>query len=123
MYPEAILVGDPLATMHESSGDGVAPPGWRIAACVALGPPITCLIAVELSTVQRQPEFCMPSQWDFPRSLIRLLCAGHIPPVQHACDELRAACATAAPVPPRRANSRIIARTRFMAFSYHRRTF
>jgi hypothetical protein len=62
MYPEAILVGDPLATMHESSGDGVAPRGWRIAACVALGPPITCLIVAELFIEQGQSELRMPSQ-------------------------------------------------------------
>jgi hypothetical protein len=47
-----------------------------------------------------QSEPRMSPQRDFPWILAWTLCTGHIPVVQHGCDEPDAACARAAQVPP-----------------------
>jgi hypothetical protein len=122
-YPEAVLGPNSFAAIREFLGAAMASRNCNIAGCVVIGPPNTCPFAAELSMEQGLTEIRMPSQWDFPNRPVRAMCRGHSAPVQHSGDELDAACATAAPVPPRRANSRINARTRFMTFSYHRRTF
>ena len=90
--------------------------GCKVAACVAVGPS-PFLAAADVFIEQGQSELRMSPPWDFPCNPEWSMCKGHIPPLQHVIDELDAACATAAPVPHRRANSRIIARTRLMAFS------
>jgi hypothetical protein len=109
--------------MPEVLGVAIAPRCCKITVWMVVGHPTTGPFAAEQSTQQGLTEIRMPSQWDFPTRPVWVMCRGHSLPVQHSDDEPKAACATASPVPPRIANSRIIARTRFMPFSYHRWTF
>ena len=112
-----------VAARREFFGPAKKPGNCNIAAWEVIAPRIAFPFAAELSMEQGQSELRTLPQGDFPWMSEWTLCTGHIPPVQHAADELDAACAKAAPVPPKRASSRIMARTRFIAFSYHRRTF
>jgi hypothetical protein len=123
MYPEALLVRQIFAAMRECSGAAGAPTCCKIAACVAITLPGRSPFAAELPTEHGRSRLRMPPHWDLSRDPAWPLCAGHIPPLQHAVRELPVACTTAAPVPPSRANSRIVARIRFMTTSYHKRTF
>jgi hypothetical protein len=88
-----------------------------------IGPSTAFSFAAELSIEQGQSELRTPPQWDFSWIPVWTLCIGHILPAQHASDELETACATAAAVPTRRANSSIIARTRFMPFFISQKDF
>ena len=111
-----------LATMHESLGDGVAPRGCKIAACVVLALPIPSPLRPSYLWSRDGLTSHAVAMGFSSRSCAALVHGTH-PAGAARCDELYAACATVAPVPPRRADSRIIARTRFMTFSYHKRTF
>jgi hypothetical protein len=121
--PEAGFAGNSHATRPEVLSPAMALKGRKVPLCGATGSLFPCLGAGALLIEQLQTKLSIPSQWDFPWLPEWDLCTGHIPSVQQERDEPEAACAKPAPMLPRRAISRIIARRRCMVFSYHRRAF